>query len=179
MERYRRENDTICIDVRFHEFKQLYDSRDPSPFYERDLDEDLVRYLVMSCEEISHDEPIKIVMNEAQPTATIQQKEHFTQALHSYFEHEVRSIDNELKYLFKQGRTSFIFGLIFLVLCIFLAIKFVGDVTVLSRAIHEGLVIMGWVGLWKPINIFLYEWWPFMRKKRVYKILTKTNVEFK
>jgi hypothetical protein len=179
MERYRRENNILCIDVRFHEFKQLYDGRDPSPFYERDLDEDLVRYLVMSCEEIAHDEPIKIVMNEVQPISILQQKEDFVQALHSYFEHEVRSTDNELKYLFRQGRTSLAFGLSFLILCVFFAIKFFGDVAVMSRIIHEGLIIIGWVALWKPINIFLYEWWPFLRKKRVYKLLSTIKIEFK
>lgn len=179
MERYRRENNILCIDVRFHEFKQLYDGRDPSPFYERDLDEDLVRYLVMSCEEIAHDEPIKIVMNEVQPTSSLQQKEDFVQALHSYFDHEVRSTDNELKYLFRQGRTSLAFGLSFLILCVFFAIKFVGEITIVSRVIYEGLIIIGWVALWKPINIFLYEWWPFLRKKRVYKLLSNIKIEFK
>ena len=179
MERYRRENNNFCIDVRFHEFKQLYDGRDPSPFDERDLDEDLVRYLVMSCEEIAHDNPIKLVMNEVQPISTLQQKEAFVQALHSYFEHEVRSTENELKYLFRQGRTSLVFGLIFLILCVFFAIKFVSDTTIVSRVIYEGLIISGWVALWKPINIFLYEWWPFLRKKRVYKLLSEIKVEFK
>lgn len=179
MERYRRENGIICIDVSFHEFKQLYDGRDPSPFYDRDLDEDLARYLVISCEELSQDQPIKIVMTESQPTNKQKHKDDFILALHRYFEHEVRATDNELKYLFKQGRTSLIFGLTFLIICVFLAVRFIGDMTILSRVIYEGLIIMGWVALWKPINIFLYEWWPFQRKKRVYKLLSSINVEFK
>lgn len=179
MERYRRENGKYCIDVSIRDFSQLYDGRDPSPFRDRDPDEDLVRYLVMSCEEIPHDQPIKIVMSVPPLQNQQQQQDDFITALHHYFEHEVRSTDNELKYLFKQGRFSLLFGLVFLVFFVFFAVKFVGEMTIFSRVVYEGLIIMGWVALWKPINIFLYEWWPFRRKKRVYKILSLIDIEFK
>lgn len=179
MERYRRDNNKYCIDLSFREFKQLYDGRDPSPFHERDLDESLVRYLVMSCEEIPRDQPVKIVLT-TPPLQSEQQQQHdFILALHQYFDHEMRSTNNELKYLFKQGRLSFLFGLSFLMFCVFLAVRFVGDATVLGRVIYEGLIIMGWVALWKPINIFLYEWLPYIRKKRVYKLLSNIEIEFR
>lgn len=179
MERYRRENGVTCIDVSFRDFKQLYDGRDPSPFYERDLDEDLARYLVMSCEEIGREQDIKIVMKEDEPSQKTKHKDDFVHALHRYFEHEVRATENELKHLFKQGRSSLIFGLVFLILCVSLAVKFVGEESVLNRAFFEGLIITGWVALWKPLNIFLYEWWPFRRKKRVYTILSQIKIEFR
>ncbi len=178
MERYRRDNGKFCIDVHFHEFSQLYDGRDPSPFHERDLDENLVHYLVMGCEEIPHDEPVKIVMTTPHSQIEEQQKNDFILALHQYFEHEMRLTDNELKYLFRQGRVSLLFGLSFLILCIFLAVRFVGDTTIFSRVVYEGLLIMGWVALWKPLNIFLYDWWPYLRKKRVYKQLSTISIEF-
>lgn len=179
MERYRQENNTFCIDVSFHEFKQLYDGRDPSPFQERDLDENLVRYLVMGCEEIPRDQPIKIVMIAPDLKSETQQKDDFILALHQYFDHEVRLTNNELKYLFKQGRVSFLFAFSFLTFCIFLAVKFAGDSSIFNKVLYEGLSIMGWVALWKPLNIFLYEWWPYVRKKRVYKLLATIQVEFK
>lgn len=179
MERYRKENGYYCIDVSFHEFKQLYDGRDPSPFYERDLDEDLVRYLVMSCEEIGRDKTKKIVMTEDPSSNKTKHKDDFVMALHHYFEHEVRATENELKHLFKQGRTSLLFALVFLIICVFLAMRFVGEETVFHKAISEGLIITGWVALWKPINIFLYEWWPFNRKKKVYTTLSSIKIEFR
>lgn len=179
MERYRKENGNYCIDLSFREFKQLYDSRDPSPFQDRDLDENLAHYLVMSCEEIPKDQPIKMVLSSPRFVDEVQQKNDFIAALHHYFEHEERKTDNELKFLFRQGRTSFLFGLVFLFICIFIAVRFAREQTVFSQVVYEGLIIMGWVALWKPINIFLYEWWPYLRKKRVYKILSSVPVEFK
>lgn len=179
MERYRQENGTFCIDLNVNEFKQLYDGRDPSPFHERDLDENLVRYLVMSCEEIAQNEAIKIVMRVPTSKDFEEQKTNFTHALHQYFDHEVRTTENELKNLFRLGQISLLFGFIFLIICVFLAIKFVGEKTVFSQVIYEGLIIMGWVALWKPINIFLYDWLPYSRKKRIYKLLSAISIDFK
>ena len=179
MGRYRKENGFNCIDLTARDFRQLYDSRDPSPFHERDLDEDLVHYLVMSCEEIKHEEPLKIVVNSPQLLGETQQLSDFILAFHQYFEHELWATKNELHNLFRQGRVSLLFGLLFLMICVFGAIRFVGDVNVFNRVIHEGLIIMGWVALWKPINIFLYEWWPYRRKMRVYKRLSEVKIEFK
>ena len=34
----------------------------------------------------------------------------------------------------------------------------------ISRIFAEGLMIVGWVAMWKPINIFLYEWWPITKE---------------
>ena len=179
MGRYRKENGFNCIDLTARDFRQLYDSRDPSPFHERDLDEDLVHYLVMSCEEIKHEEPLKIVVNSPQLLSETEQLNDFILAFHQYFEHELWATKNELHNLFRQGRVSLLFGLLFLMICVFGAIRFVGDVNVFNRVIHEGLIIMGWVALWKPINIFLYEWWPYRRKMRVYKRLSEVKIEFK
>jgi hypothetical protein len=32
------------------------------------------------------------------------------------------------------------------------------------RVIGEGLIIGGWVAMWRPIEILLYDWWPLRRE---------------
>ncbi len=177
MDRYRQDNGSYCVDITVKEFRQLYDSRDPSPFHDRDLDEALVHYVVMSCEEIGEDTNIKIVITGYNKNDQQQQSD-FQVAFHQFFEHEVRAVHNELKFLFRQGRVSLTLGIGFLMICVFLAFR-VGDLDVFGRVVHEGLIIMGWVALWKPLNIFLYEWWPYRRKMNVYKRLSEIEIEFK
>lgn len=177
MERYRKEDGQFRIDVSVREVRQLYDSRDPSPFHDRDLDENLVRYVVRSAEEIGEQEQLKIVINSPQLNDP-QARDDFVLALHQYFEHEANAVRTELKHLFKQGRFSLIFSLLFLVICVFLALQFFGDSKVFNRVVHEGLIITGWVALWKPVNIFLYEWWPYRRKIRLFSHLAEIEVAF-
>ena len=47
----------------------------------------------------------------------------------------------------------------------------------LAGILAEGLVIVGWVANWRPIEIFLYEWWPILRKRRIYQRLAIAEVE--
>jgi hypothetical protein len=42
----------------------------------------------------------------------------------------------------------------------------------------EGLIILGWVALWRPMEIFLYEWWPIRRERRACRRLAEANVIF-
>ena len=35
-------------------------------------------------------------------------------------------------------------------------------------ALRESLVIAGWVALWRPLEIFLYDWWPIRAEAKLY-----------
>jgi hypothetical protein len=39
------------------------------------------------------------------------------------------------------------------------------------------LIIGGWVAMWRPMEIFIYEWWPLMRTGRLYEKLSRMRVE--
>ena len=43
--------------------------------------------------------------------------------------------------------------------------------------LREGLLIGGWVAMWRPMQIYLYEWWPLRRRERIYAKLGNMPVE--
>jgi hypothetical protein len=45
-----------------------------------------------------------------------------------------------------------------------------------NRFFNEGLIILGWVANWRPIEIFLYEWWPLVRRRELYRRLSVASV---
>jgi len=47
----------------------------------------------------------------------------------------------------------------------------------LARAFEESLIIVGWVANWKPIETFLYDWWPLRRRRDLYRRLQNAAVE--
>jgi hypothetical protein len=47
----------------------------------------------------------------------------------------------------------------------------------LADFVREGLTICGWVGLWKPIDIHLYRWWPLQAHGRLLTRLSGCPVE--
>ena len=45
-----------------------------------------------------------------------------------------------------------------------------------AKLVQESVVIGGWVALWQPINIFLYDWWPIRRLVKLYDRLARADV---
>jgi len=46
----------------------------------------------------------------------------------------------------------------------------------LGQFVEEGLIILGWVANWRPIEIFLYDWWPILRRRRLLRRLAVADV---
>ena len=42
--------------------------------------------------------------------------------------------------------------------------------------IKESFVIGGWVALWRPLEIFLYDWWPIRAEARLFDRLASMPV---
>ena len=47
---------------------------------------------------------------------------------------------------------------------------------VAGHILKEGLLIVGWVAMWRPLEIFLYDWWPIRRFALLYEKLSITPV---
>jgi hypothetical protein len=50
--------------------------------------------------------------------------------------------------------------------------------TLLTLA-RESLTIGGWVAMWRPMQIFLYDWWPLLRVGHIYEKLSRVPVELR
>ena len=82
-------------------------------------------------------------------------------------------VSGDVRALLRVGYVSLAIGLAVLAFCLLggrlLAASF-GDAP-WSRFFAEGLVILGWVANWRPLEIFLYDWWPLIERRRLYSRL--------
>jgi hypothetical protein len=77
----------------------------------------------------------------------------------------------------KQGRTSLMIGLLFLVACLMvIRTLLTGDAGTWAGVLRESLTIAGWVAMWRPMQIYLYDWWPLRRRGRIYTKLSRMPV---
>lgn len=175
--RYRFEQGQACIEIRVHNSRQLFDDRDPAPFREKDLDDDLVSYIVTSFEEVSpHNSRLVIYIADSEESSVPRQS--IVNAIHSFFEFEAWLTGRQLNQLFKQGQKSLLIGLSCLLLFISLS-HWIGEHSndFFSSMLEEGVAIMGWVAMWKPIDIILYSWWPIVGRRKNYQQLSTIDVE--
>ena len=166
------------IEVRLREVSQLFNSMDPSPFHERDLDADAEEFIISWALEHPRASRLKLVVHlvkapaEDGPTATVRQ------AVHHYFAYRARLNWLEFKELMRQGRTSLIVGFTFLAVC-FATAQFVSRLgtSTWHELTREGLTISGWVAMWRPLQIYLYDWWPLRRRGAIFRKLSVMDVE--
>ena len=165
------------VKLKLRDLSQLFNSMDPSPFIEKDLDDDAEEFIVSWAQEFPPDAPIKLRIHLDQWPAE-DPKELILTAVHNHFAHLAQITDLEFKRLLKQGRTSLFIGLLFLAACLFLSKMLLGhEAGTWAAVARESLTIAGWVAMWRPMQIYLYDWWPLLRRGRIYAKLSHMPVE--
>lgn len=174
--RYRSENGVYLIEISLSRVQQLFNSLDPSPFHEKDLDADAESYIVGAAREFHLATPLKLIFH--LPTSEAAAADRLEDSIHSYFAYRREGAGRDLRFLLRQGRLSLAIGLAFLAFCLSLrAVIFAKIAGTVPNIAAEGLVITGWVAMWRPIQIFLYDWWPLRRMVRIYGKLARVPVE--
>lgn len=161
--RYRTENGEPCIDVRVTSVEQLFDNRDPAPFRERDLDPDLVEYLLAAADDLAAQRSFRIVFWLARPC----QPGEIEAAFHAHFEYELERLVRKRRRQRRSGQVALLLGTGIIIALMSLA-QLVATVIAgpIGVALHEGLVISSWVVLWRPVEILIYDWIPVRRERR-------------
>jgi len=168
------------IEVKVSGIHQLFNSMDPSPFHERDLDDDAEEFIVSWAREYPSKNPIRIVIHLANAPPDTPDPQHLIESsLHHFFEYREGIIRRELKQLLKEGRTALVIGLAFLASCHALATLFAPGPGTWHGIGREGLAILGWVAMWHPLEILLYRWWPQLQSARLHRRLADAEIEVK
>lgn len=170
-----------AIELRVDDIAQLFHTLDPFPFRERDLDREVEDYIVSWARELPASQPLTILIHH--PDTESQQKaaRELGIAVDRHFSHRAEIIQRDLNELFRVGRVSLAIGISILVAC-FGAAHFIAGLwpnSTLRRLIEESFLILGWVANWRPLEIFLYDWWPLRRRLRLYNRLARAQVTAK
>lgn len=170
-------SEVAVVEIRIKDLSQLFNSLDPSPFHERDLDKDAEEFIVGWARELPRGDHISLVIQVAGGPVHLDAVE-LQSAISNYFAAQASGFERDLRELYRIGRRHLWVGLTVLTACL-IASQFAAKLTgpgTLARLIEESLVIVGWVANWKPIEIFLYEWWPHRRRIDLYKRLAEAEV---
>src|SRR6476659_4883002 len=166
------------IEIRVNDIAQLFHTLDPFPFRERDLADEAEDYIVSWAREMPGNRPFRIVVhipdNESQKRAS----RDLVEAFNRYFAGRAVVVQGDLNELFRIGRRSLVIGASILAGCFLLA-HLAGSYlteTAFKRLAEESFLILGWVANWRPLEIFLYDWWPLARRRDLYNRLSRAVV---
>jgi hypothetical protein len=169
------------IEVRIAEISQLFQSLDPFPFRDKDLDKEAEEFIVSWARELPADQPLKIVVHLPEAQASTPEARELGAALTRYFGYRARVISLDLKELFRVGRRALVIGVTVLSFSVIAGQTIAASVSPhpIGRVVEESLLIFGWVANWRPIETFLYDWWPIVRRRNLYRRLAAARVELR
>ena len=163
---------TVSIHVR--DLAQLFNSLDPSPFWDRDLDRDGAEFIE---EEFSEKLSAKTWHLHVHTQVGAALAGDLQAAVEHYYERLANSARYRLRNEMRRGQLALLGGFgIFLV-----SMTIRGILTGLihggaPRMLDEGLIIIAWLALWRPAESLIYDWVPLYRKRRLYQRLAAIRV---
>lgn len=176
--RYRAEEGRFCIDIRLKTSGQLFDGRDPAPFRERDLDDEAIEYLVGAVQELPRRAEFKLVFWISGEPAPQLPDSTLIEAVRAHFRYEEDRIDRQIRLHLSRGPLFLLVGasvlIVFLTLAELTSAMPQGH---LRQMLREGLVISGWVAMWRPMEVMLYDWWPLVQDRRIRRRLHEAPME--
>jgi hypothetical protein len=167
------------LDVHVAELKQLFNAMDAAPFQERDLDPRAEEFIVEWARELRTEGPLGLVVHLGREAAAPEQAATLQDAVREFFKDRAIATQRRLRQLLRRGRISLVIGVAFVA-----AAVVIGDLIAslftrqhLAVVLQESLAIGGWVAMWGPLDILLYEWWPVRAEVRLYDRLSAMAVE--
>ena len=151
------------------ELKQLFNSIDPSPFRNKDLDPRAEEFIVGWAKDLPGDVELALVVDLDRQAGLPDEAAVLRDAIHEFFRQRAEAYRMRLRELFRFGRSSLLIGLTVLTAAIasgdFLATLMKNSR--IGEIIRESLTIGGWVSMWRPLEVFLYDWWPIRNEARL------------
>lgn len=170
-------SESAVLDLHVGELRQLFNSMDPAPFRKRDLDPKAQAYIVEWAQEVPAGRPLELVVH-VDEAVTEAEAVLLKEAVDEYFRQRALATWRNLRKMFRVGRISLVIGVLFVAGATIIGESLASYVSGRYSAtlIHDSLVIGAWVALWRPMEIFLYDWWPVRTEARLYERLSRMGV---
>lgn len=161
------------------DLRRLFNEIDPSPFHDRDLDPAAEEFILNWASEIPRTANVRLLVHLERPEDGADETAVLRDAVHRSFARRAAANRRKLRELFHRGRISLLIGLAFLGASVALANTLGGSPGSggISEFVRQSLIIGGWVAMWRPLEVFLYDWWPILAQARRYDRLAAMPVQ--
>jgi hypothetical protein len=172
--RARRGASAATVSIHVRNLAQMFNSLDPSPFWDRDLDRDAAEFIE---EEFSEKLSAKTWHLHVYTQEGGALEADLQAAVEHYYERLANSARYRLRNEMRRGQLALLGGL-----GIFLASMTIRSILAglihggAPRMLDEGLIIIAWLALWRPAEWLLYGWVPLYRKRGLYQRLAAIRV---
>jgi hypothetical protein len=162
------------VNVRVRDLAQMFNSLDASPFWDRDLDVHAAAFIE---EEFSENRGVAQWHLHVHASEGADLAADLQPAVEHYYTRMAHSTALRLREQLRLGELALLGGLAIFLLSMS-ARGILSSVAShgLSRLLDEGLIILAWRALWRPVETIVYGWVPLYRQRRLYQRLAAIKV---
>jgi len=171
--RHGGQRGSVTVRIHVRNLAQMFNSLDPSPFWDRDLDRGAAEFIEEEFSEKLSAPAWHLdvhTLEGSELTADLQP------ALEHYYERLAASTRLKLRENSRAGQLGLLAGLSVFLLCMMVRQVLAGLLHGVPRILDEGLIILAWLALWRPTEALAYEWVPLYRRRRLYERLAGIRV---
>jgi hypothetical protein len=175
---YKKVDGLILIEIKLSSIMQLFNSFDPAPFHEKELDTAAEHYIIDTVRDFPAKTKFRIVIYLPKELAGSEQARKIKPAIQHHFEYRVMGADRKFRTHFRHGRSTMLIGLTCLTIAL-VARQMVSHLNnqLLAQIFADALLIIGWAAMWEPITVMLYELWPILQTKKVYQKISEMEID--
>jgi hypothetical protein len=164
------------IELRIQRLEQLFDSLDPAPFHAKALDRNADAYLLESAGEHSAHQSLIIAIHA--PAVLEARLADITSAIHTHFALAHEQAERRHRHRRRIGRIALSAGAATLAVALLLRrwVETIGGP--IGEVLAEGLLILAWVALWRPIETIGFDSWESREERRLLAMLSRVPTRF-
>ena len=172
-DRHRHGAGAATVDVHVHDPAQLFNSLDPSPFWDRDLDRDAATFIE---EEFAEKRGAAVWNLNVHVRGGQVLADDVQRAVKTYYGRLASSARREMHENLRLGQLALLGGIAIFLLSMGLRQFLQATLENMPRILDEGLIIVAWLALWRPAEAVAFEWIPHFRKRRLCERLAAIRV---
>ena len=179
LNRYERDAEgAILIDVAAEKAEHLYNDFDKrAPYIRRDLDQDLVDYLIECAREVG-DEAFSISFTLAHPPDDTGLSR-IRRSIHGFFIYLADVERHKIRRMVRRSMVFFSIGIAILFLSVWVNRWLGSPRTDVANVFAQGLTVAAWVSLWEALATFLVDWSPSRQDIKLYHRLASAQTVFR
>jgi hypothetical protein len=169
---HQRAGKSATVRITVRNLSHLFNSLDPSPFWDRDLDRAAADFIEDEFRDRQTEDPWHLLV-QVQEGSTAGND--LQTALKSHYLRQANSARLALREHLWVAQLALCGGTLIFLLCMG-GRALLSASTGMSPWAEQGLVILAWLALWRPAEALLYGWVPFYRRRRRYDRLAHVRV---
>jgi len=175
---YHTEDGYVLIEMKLFSVMQLFNSFDPAPFREKELDNEAEAYIADTVKDFPPHTRFRIVIYLPNGMIDTRDAREVPEAVISHFRYRALMQMRKFRERYVEGQFKLIVGLSSLTLAtvVSLTLAHYFPENTAAQLIASALEITGWVAMWEPISIFLYQLWPLVKQRKIYEKIGRMEI---